>query len=143
MMRSKAAVGIGIIILAFCVLVPSSPSRTRPTSRITVIGPIVVKVKRVQGALECSIDGEKFSKQGLNFQLAEMKLWAKRGPESRVLVMLDEKTTYIADIKLVPQMAVNAGFTDMQVFVVFEGAGNMAEVVYGPVKKISNHPDSR
>jgi hypothetical protein len=142
-MRTNAVVGIGIIILAFCVLVPSSSSRTRATSRFTDIGPIVVKVKRVQGLLEYSIDGEKFSKQDLNFQLAEMKLRAKRGIEGRVLVMLDEKTTYIADIKSVPQMAVNAGFTDMQVFVVFEGAGDMAEVVYGPVKKISNHPDPR
>jgi hypothetical protein len=141
-MRTNAVVGIGIIVVAFCVLVPSSSSRTR-TSRFTDLGPIVVKVKRIQGLLECSIDGEKFSKQDLNFQLAEMKLRAKRGVEGRVLVMLDEKTTYIADIKAVPQMAVNAGFTDMQVFVVFEGAGDMAEVVYGPVKKISNHPDSR
>jgi len=141
-MRTNDVIGIGIIILALCVLVPASSSRTRPTSRFTVIGPIVVKVKRVQGVLEYSIDGEKFSKQDLNFQLAEMKLQAKKGPESRVLVMLDEKTTHIADIKSVPQMAVNAGFTDMQVFVVFEGEGDMAEVLYGPVKKISKHPDS-
>lgn len=141
-MRTNIVIGIGIIILAICVLVPASSSRTRPPSRFTTIGPIIVKVKRVEGVLQYSIDGEKFSKRDLNFQLAEMKLRAKRGPESRVLVMLDEKSTHIADIKTVPLMAVNAGFTDMQVFVVFEGAGNMAEVVYGPVKKISNHPDS-
>jgi hypothetical protein len=39
-------------------------------------------------------------------------------------------------------MAINAGFTDIQVFAVWPDTGTMAEVVFGPVKKISRNPDT-
>jgi len=131
--------GVALILIGLAVLTPLAISKPKKT-RFSLINPIVVNVKREGGHIEYSLDGKSYSGKELNFQLAEMHL--DSAPHRRAFVMLDEGTTYISDIKVVPQMLVNAGFTDMQVFVVFAKAGNMAEIVYGPVKRISDHPDA-
>jgi hypothetical protein len=128
---------VGICFVAFLWLAPFAVSRA-PQSRFKEIGPIVVNVRRTQGQLEYGLDDMKYSKRDLNFQLAELKLASQDTPR-RVLVMLDD-STYLSDLSLVPKMAIDAGFTDIQVFAVWPKTGNMAEVVFGPVKKISRDP---
>jgi hypothetical protein len=133
-MPKKSLQGIVAVFLSFLPLVASGG----PQSRFREIGPIVVSVRRTQGRLECELDDRKYSKQDLFSQLARLKLASEDTPR-RVLVMLDD-STLLSDLSLVPQMAVNAGFTDIQVFAVWPKTGNMAEVVFGPVKKISKDP---
>lgn len=85
------------------------------------------------------MEEKNYSKRDLNFQLAELKL--RTVTPRRVMVLLDE-STYLSDIKLVPKMAKDAGFQEIQVFCVFPKSGNMAEVLFGPVRTISTNPDS-
>jgi hypothetical protein len=142
--KSKLLVVVGCFA-AIVSLVPSAGSRPvgkkRAQSRFTEVGPIAVNVRRLHGQLEYELDDKAYSKRDLNFQLGELKLQSY--PTVRpVLVFLDD-STYLSDIKFVPQMAIDAGFTDIRVFAVWPKAGNMAEIVFGPVKKISANPDAR
>ena len=123
-----------VAIFCFLSLAPSGG----PQSRFREIGPIVVSVRRTQGQLEYELDDRKYSKRDLNSQLAELKLASEDTPR-RVLVMLDD-SAFLSDLRVVPQMAIDAGFADIQVFAVWPQTGNMAEVVLGPVKKISKDP---
>jgi hypothetical protein len=109
--------------------------------RFTLIDRTTINVKRVGGEIELSIDGTKYSKRDFTFQLAEKHVQAS--PKHRVLVFLDEETARISDIALVTQCAVNAGFTDIEFYVIFHQRGTMAQLVYGSVEKISDNPGSR
>jgi hypothetical protein len=136
MQRSTAI----LLILLSLLSTPLLAGRKTKKERVLDMTTIVIHVRRNDGQLELSFDGKKFSKKELNFQLGEQHLDSARN--RRVIVMLDARTTFISDIKIVPEMAVNAGFTDMQAFAVFPDMGNMAEILYGPVRQISDHPDS-
>jgi hypothetical protein len=106
--------------------------------RFTLLDRTTINVKRVGGEIELSIDGSNYSRRDFNFQLAEKHIYAS--PKHRVLVFLDEQTARISDIALVTQSAVNAGFTDIEFYVVFRQRGTMAQLVYGSVEKISDNP---
>jgi len=108
-------------------------------SRFVPIGPVIVNVARTAAHLEYKMDERSYSQRDLNFQLGELKL--RSVTPRRVLVLLDE-SAHLSDIKLVPPMAKNAGFQEIQVFCVFPQSGNMAGVLFGPVRKISSTPDS-
>jgi hypothetical protein len=106
--------------------------------RFTLLDRTTINVKRIGGEIELSIDGSNYSKRDFNFQLAEKHVHTS--PKHRVLVFLDEQTARISDIALVTQSAVNAGFTDIEFFVIFQQRGTMAQLVYGSVEKISDNP---
>jgi biopolymer transport protein ExbD len=127
-----------IIVFALLLSAPLAVCRS-DKSHFTLIGPIVVNVRRTQGQLEYKLNDQPYSKRDLNYELGEMKLDSP--PDRRVLVMLDE-STYLSDIKLIPQMATDAGFKEIQVFAVFQKNGNMAELFFGPVRTISRNPNA-
>jgi hypothetical protein len=54
--------------------------------------------------------------------------------DSTVAIVLED-TISLSDIKGVPQMALDAGFNYVRVFVYWKGTGNMAELFFGPVVK--------
>lgn len=137
-MRKSTAI---LLTLLSLISMPVLAGPKTKKERVLDMTTIVIHVRRNDGQLELSFDGKTYSKKDLNFQLGEQHLDSARN--RRVIVMLDARTAYISDIKTVPEMAVNAGFTDMQAFAVFPDMGNMAEILYGPVRKISDHPDSR
>ena len=135
-MRSKRILGTILIFVMSGELVPVVGLSQ---ARFIPIGPVIVNVRRTDGQLEYKIEDKNYSKHDLNFELAELKL--RSVTPRRVMVLVDE-SAYLSDIKLVPKMAVDAGFKDIQVYCVFPKSGNMAEVLFGPVRKISNNPDS-
>jgi len=51
------------------------------------------------------------------------------------MVIILEDTMALSDIKQVPQMALDAGFKNVRVFVYWKGTGNIAELFFGPVVK--------
>jgi len=126
---------LAILFTAALVLSPLALGQS-----FTLLDRTVVNVKRTGNELEMSIDGKNYSKRDLNFQLAEMHLHVSS--KHRVFVLLDESCR-LSDIALVTGMAVRAGFTSISAYVVFAKSGNMAELVYGPVEKISDNPGSR
>ncbi len=134
-MRLKRLLGMTLLIFTAELM----PVVGLPQTRFIPIGPVIVNVRRADGQLEYRIEEKEYSKRDLNFTLAELKL--RSVTPRRVMVLLDE-STYLSDIKLVPKMAVDAGFIDIQVYCVFPKSGNMAEVLFGPVRKISSNPDS-
>lgn len=125
---------IATIFSASLALGPSALSG----QRFTLLDRTTINLKRVGGEIELSVDGSNYSKRDFDFQLAEVHVHAS--PKHRVLVFLDEKTARISDIALVTQSVVNAGFTDVEFYVIFQRSGTMAQLVYGSVEKISDNP---
>ena len=93
---------------------------------------IVVSARKVNGAVEYQLGKLRYAKSGLNEIIGEMRLSASGDSE---LIIILEDSMALSDIKEVPQMAVDAGFRDIRVFVYWKGTGNMAEVLFGPVVK--------
>ena len=90
---------------------------------------IVVRVYREKDGLHYEYATGQQAKGDLNYELAEEKL--ARGRDCRVDIILDESTA-VGDLKVVPKMAVDAGFWDIHVYVYWKKSGNMAEVTFGP-----------
>jgi hypothetical protein len=109
--------------------------------RFILLDRTVIRVRRDLGKPEFSIDGGKYDKSDPSFQLAEIHLHAS--PKHRVVVFLDEESARFCDIAFVTNSAVNAGFTDIDFYVVFQKSGTMAQLVYGAVEKLSDNPSSR
>jgi hypothetical protein len=128
---------LGAVVLTFFSAALLAAPRASQ-ARFTALGPIVVDVRRAHDKLEYKLDDRRYSSRDLNFLLAEKNLDGV--PQRRVFAMMDS-TTHLDDIKLVTKMALDAGFTHIQVYVVWQDSGNMAELVFGPVKKISQNPD--
>ncbi|HEY2461420.1 MAG TPA: hypothetical protein VGI16_11455 [Candidatus Acidoferrum sp.] len=98
--------------------------------------PIVVTVRRVEKLLTFQLEGNKYLKKDMNYELAELKMEYGQRPVVAIL----EEGTLLTDVQLVPEMAVNAGFTDIRVYAAWPKTGHMAEVLFGPVVKLSNNP---
>jgi hypothetical protein len=107
---------------------------------------IEVRVWREKGVMHYQYMTGQTAKGDLNYELGEEKL--SKGRDCRVDVILDE-TTIVADLKEVPKMAIDAGYWDIHVYILWNRTGNMAEVtlvprpddtdeiVYGPVQRFS------
>jgi len=86
----------------------------------------------VHGGIEYTVGKARYSKTELNEIIGEMRL--RYSADSYVVIVLEDSMA-LSDIKVVPQMALDAGFKNVRVFVYWKGTGNMAEQFFGPVVK--------
>jgi hypothetical protein len=99
----------------------------------------MVFARRGESGTEYRLNGELYSGKDLQYVLGEIHIDASRS--SAIAVILEDDLA-LRDVKEVPAMALNAGFTDVRVFVYWKKTGRMAEVFLGPVIKY-NGDESR
>jgi hypothetical protein len=124
-----------LAFLSLCLLLPLNPLRAGPkktTAKILPKSQIVVSARRVNGSIEYAIGKFRYAKAELSESIGEMRLTSSA--DSEVAIVLED-TMALSDIKDVPQMALDAGFKNVRVFVYWKGTGNMAELFFGPVVK--------
>ena len=119
------------IMLALCspFSLYSQELKRRPETPAPPPRCIAVELSREKGVVHYEYLTEQTAKGDLNYELAEEKL--KRGGDCRIDIILDE-TTIISDLKTVPQMAINAGYWDIHVYVHWNKTHSMAEVTLAP-----------
>ena len=141
-----------ILILAIAVLssVPVVASG-QPQSRFTLLGPIVISVRRNHVQLEYRVDDKRYLELDLASKLRKMNeetapMLRQRKEDVRdmrcrqVYVMIDESAS-LGDVLSAPQIAKDAGFTDITALAVFQRNHSMAEISLRHVQKISSVPD--
>jgi hypothetical protein len=101
-------------------------------SKILPKGQIVVSARRANGGIDYSIGKAHYCKAALSETIGELRLTSSA--DSDIVIVLED-TLALSDIKEVPQMALDAGFKNVRVFVYWKGTGNMAELFFGPVVK--------
>jgi hypothetical protein len=98
---------------------------------------IVVIVRDRGHGPEFQIDTEKYTKDRVKLFLGEQRLTRK--PNTPVVFLLQD-TVPLAGLRLVAEMAVNAGFTNVHAYVYWTWNKKMAEIQFGPVAKFSKDP---
>jgi hypothetical protein len=54
--------------------------------------------------------------------------------------VVPEDQMLLSNVKEVPAMALNAGFTDVRAYAYWRRTGRMAEILFGPVLKATSDP---
>jgi hypothetical protein len=83
------------------------------------------------------MDSKRYAKSGINLALAELHL--NRDKNTAITALIDD-TAPLEAIAEFGEMAINAGFTDVHIFVCFHKTDRMAEVQLGPALKFSQNP---
>lgn len=135
----KSLVRFALLLCASGFPLCALSQESNPVSAFTLVrnNRIVVQVRRDGSEIEYKMNGEKYRKGDLNFVLGELKL--QRGNNCQVIIIMEE-SALLADVSLVPKMAIDAGFTDIHAYVHFAKTGKIAELVFGPVRGFSNNP---
>jgi len=123
-----------LAFILLCVLFPCA-LQARPKHKNTKIlskTQIVVSARKVNGVIEYRIGDGRYARAQLSEFIGEMR--SSASADSTVAIVLED-TMSLSDIKDVPQMALDAGFNYVRVFVYWKGTGNMAELFFGPVVK--------
>ena len=125
-------VAILVAVATFCGTLPThaGPGRTKRANKERK--QVLIYAHRVSGNLEFVCKGQHYSLKELDYALGEWHIDAAKNSE--VAVVLEDNMT-LADVKDVPALALKAGFTDVRAFVYWRGTGNVAEVLFGPVRK--------
>jgi hypothetical protein len=123
-------------ILLLAVLFSSAPLPASPKNKLKILpkSKIVVSARRLNGSIDYAIGNSHYSKFALGEIIGEFRI--SSNADSDIVIVL-EHTLTLSDIKEVPQMALDAGFKNVRVFVYWKGTGNMAELFFGPVVKHS------
>jgi hypothetical protein len=118
-------------MLALCSPHPLYPQelKRRPETPAPLLRCIAVELSREKGVIHYEYLTGQTAKGDLNYELAEEKL--TKGADCRIDIILDE-STIISDLKLVPRMAVNAGYWDVHVYVHWNKTNAMAEITLLP-----------
>ena len=98
---------------------------------------IVVRMHKSPKGLVYEVKSYELKKNDANFLLAELKL--KECSDCQIIVLIDDNIELSA-INQIGEMAINAGFKDIRPFVYWRKTGRIAEIQFGPVMKISEHP---
>ncbi|HUN61833.1 MAG TPA: hypothetical protein VMU53_07580 [Candidatus Sulfotelmatobacter sp.] len=121
---------------------PLAPLHASPKNKSKLLpkNQIVVSARRVNGSIDYAIGKFHYSKLALSEVIGELRL--SSSASSGILIVLED-TMALSDIKDIPQMALDAGFKNVRVFVYWKGTGNMAELFFGPVVKhnLDHFPD--
>lgn len=130
-------VALLLAVLSTSVALHASPKNK---SKILPKNQIVVSARRVNGSIDYTIGKSHYSKLTLSEAIGEFRLSSSAASD---IVIVLEDTMALSDIKEVPQMALDAGFKNVRVFVYWKGTGNMAELFFGPVVKhnLDHFPD--
>jgi hypothetical protein len=130
---NRAKIAIAFILL--CALFPLNPLQASPKHKTAKILPktqIVVSARKINGGVEYRIGDARYTRAQLNEYIGERH--SSASATSTVAIVLEDSMA-LSDIKEVPQMALDAGFNYVRVFVYWKGTGNMAELFFGPVVK--------
>ena len=123
-----------LAFILLCVLFPCA-LQARPKHKNTKIlskTQIVVSARKVNGVIEYRIGDGRYARAQLSEFIGEMR--SSASADSTVAIVLEDSMS-LSDVKDVPQMALDAGFNYVRVFVYWKGTGNMAELFFGPVVK--------
>jgi hypothetical protein len=109
---------------------PTASNKTKP--KLLPRNQIVVSARRFNTSIEYAVGKTRYSKRDLAEWIGEARL--SSSPDSDFVIVLED-TLSLSDIKEVPQMALDAGFKNVRLFLYWKGTGNMAELFFGPVVK--------
>jgi hypothetical protein len=98
---------------------------------------IVVRMHKSPKGLVYEVKSYELKKNDANFLLAELKV--RECSDCQIIVLIDDNIELSA-INQIGEMAINAGFKDIRPFVYWRKTGRIAEIQFGPVMKISEHP---
>jgi len=130
------------LAVLFLVALPIATLHASPKNKSKILpeNQIVVSARRINGSIDYAIGKSHYSKLDLSEAIGELRL--SSSASSGILIVLED-TMALSDIKDVPQMALDAGFKNVRVFVYWKDTGNMAELFFGPVVKhnLDHFPD--
>lgn len=120
-----------IALAAFCSIAPANAQelKHRPAAPAPPPRCLEVELSREKGVIHYEFLTGETAKGDLNYELAELKL--SKGADCRIDIVLDESAS-ISDLKIVPKMAVNAGYWDIHLYVHWKKTHSMAEVTLLP-----------
>jgi hypothetical protein len=124
------------IALLALMLGATSPRAAAPgasTKAVKQKKEILVYAHRKGGVIEYVSNDHRYSGEELGYLLGERHMDAAK--DSEVVVVLEDDLL-LSDVKDISAMALKAGFTDVRAFVYWEGTGNTAELLFGPVVKL-------
>ena len=93
--------------------------------------------RKTDRGIEYRLNKQIYIGKDLDYVLGELHIYANK--ESAVAVVLEDNML-LSDVKDVPFMALNAGYTDVRVYVYWKRTGRMAEILFGPVLKATSDP---
>jgi biopolymer transport protein ExbD len=122
------------VLLAAAMVSPASLGSASKSKATKERKQILVYAHRNGNGVAYLFRGQHYSGKDLDYLLGEWHVDAAK--DSEVVVVLEDSLA-LSDVKDVPAMAMKAGFTDVRAFVYWKGTGNMAEVWFGPLVKVT------
>lgn len=98
---------------------------------------VIVFARKTDRGIEYRLNKQVYVGKDLDYVLGELHIGANK--ESSVVVVLEDNML-LSDVKDVPAMALNAGYTDVRAYVYWKKTGRMAELLFGPVLKVTADP---
>ena len=98
---------------------------------------VIVFARKTDHGIEYRFNKQIYTGKDLDYVLGELHIYANK--ESAVAVVLEDNML-LSDVKDVPAMALQAGYTDVRVYVYWKKTGRMAEILFGPVLKATADP---
>jgi len=132
----------GFFAICFCLgLVFGVPTSAGPKKNKSSVSKtaqrVIVFARKTDHGIEYRINKQTYSGPDLGYLLGELHIYANK--ESAVAVVLEDNML-LSDVKDVPFMALNAGYTDVRAYVYWRRTGKMAEILFGPVLKATSDP---
>jgi hypothetical protein len=135
-------IGLRFCALFFCLgLIFGMPTLAGPkknkSSGSKTTQRVLVFARKTDRGIEYRLNKQIYIGKDLDYVLGELHIYANK--ESAVAVVLEDNML-LSDVKDVPFMALNAGYTDVRVYVYWKRTGRMAEILFGPVLKATSDP---
>jgi hypothetical protein len=122
-------------------LILGMPSSAEPKKNKSAVSKttqkVVVFARKTDRGIEYRLNKQIYIGKDLDYVLGELHIYASK--ESAVAVVLEDNML-LSDVKDVPFMALQAGYTDVRVYVYWKRTGRMAEILFGPVLKATADP---